>query len=52
MKAAIADANKEKVVRENVEKATKDGREEEDIEEKTTDEINKLRAMWRKQRTM
>ena len=44
MEAAIADANKEKVVNENVEEITKDGNEEKDIEEKTTDEINKLKC--------
>ena len=42
MEAAIADANKEKVVDENVEEIPKDGNKEKDIEEKTADEINKL----------
>ena len=42
MEAAIADAENEKVVEENVEEIPKDGNQEKDIEEKTTDEINNL----------
>ena len=42
MEAAIADAEKEKVVDANVEEIPKDGNQEKDIEEKTTDEKNNL----------
>jgi hypothetical protein len=42
MEAAIADAENEKDVEENVEEIPKDGNQEKDIEEKTTDEINNL----------
>ena len=44
MEAAIADANKEKVVNKNVEEIPKDGNKEKDIEEKTTDEINEFKG--------
>ena len=39
MEAAIDDAEKEKVVDENVEEIPKDGNQEKDIEEKTTNNV-------------